>query len=150
MTIQVKSSAFADGVAIPKTYTCDGREISPPLSWSGVPEKAKSLTLICDDPDAPMGTFTHWLIYNMSPQVKELPEGRAPGEGAREGKNDFKKTGYGGPCPPSGTHHYRFTLYALDTNVDLPAGATRDQVQKALKGHVLAKGRLVGTYSRRS
>jgi Raf kinase inhibitor-like YbhB/YbcL family protein len=169
LTIKLRSPAFSDGGPIPKTYTCDGEGHSPPLEWSGVPNSAKTLALICDDPDAPMGTFAHWVLFDVPPQVKALPEGvpaeetvtLAAGEGAgssgagaptaRQGRNDFSKgsaVGYGGPCPPSGTHHYVFRLYALDTRLDLNSSATRADVLKAIRGRILAEGRLVGQYAR--
>jgi Raf kinase inhibitor-like YbhB/YbcL family protein len=156
-TIHLESPAFADGGAIPKTYTCDGGDVSPPLKWSGVPEAAKSLALVVEDPDAPRGTWTHWVLFDIPADVGELPQG-VPTEGrvelgpggkaARQGKNDFGKTGYGGPCPPSGTHRYVFRIYALGTELGLGPGTTRDQLLRAVKGHVLAEGRLTGRYSR--
>ncbi len=152
MAIQIQSSAFPEGGTIPKQYTCDGRDISPPLSWTGVPEGAKSLALICDDPDAPRTTWVHWVLFNLPPQTKELPEAVPPREtspaGGIHGKNDFRKLGYGGPCPPSGTHRYLFKLYALDAELKLPAGATKDQVVHTMEAHILAEGRLTGKYSR--
>jgi Raf kinase inhibitor-like YbhB/YbcL family protein len=160
LTIRLRSPAFADGGAIPPVYTCDGKDISPPLTWSGVPEAALSLALIGDDPDAPRGTWTHWVLYDLTPDVTGLPEGLPPenpphlgsaqgaGDDMRQGRNDFGRIGYGGPCPPGGTHRYVFRLYALDARLNLEPGATRDQVLHASKGHVLAEGRLVGTYSR--
>jgi Raf kinase inhibitor-like YbhB/YbcL family protein len=159
-TITIQSRAFAEGAKIPKPFTCDGQNISPPLQWSGVPASAQSLALICDDPDAPLGTWTHWLLYNMPPDVQELTEAlpqdaslSAPPAGnaekpAQQGKNDFGNLGYGGPCPPGGTHHYHFKLYALNARLDLPPGATKDELLRVMKGHVLAQGKLVGTYSR--
>jgi len=157
LTLRLQSPAFVDGGSIPKVYTCDGRDVSPPLSWAGVPEAARSLALICEDPDAPMGTFTHWVLFDLPPDVTELKEGLPPeatvkvkpgGKAARQGKNDFGKLGYGGPCPPRGTHRYVFRLYALDTRIDRGRDAMRGQVLGAMKGHVLAEGRLLGKYSR--
>jgi len=156
MTLRLTSAAFQDEGMIPRTYTCDGSDQSPPLEWSGVPEKARSLALICDDPDAPGGTWSHWVIYNMAPQARMLGEGLAPTEqlklegdlSARQGKNDFGKIGYGGPCPPRGTHRYFFRLYALETELDPGAGATRSTVLRAMDGHIIAEGRLMGKYSR--
>ncbi|HEV3165470.1 MAG TPA: YbhB/YbcL family Raf kinase inhibitor-like protein [Isosphaeraceae bacterium] len=160
LTIKLTSRAFSEGTAIPKKHTCDGDDTSPPLSWTNVPQKAQSLALICEDPDAPTGTFTHWLVYNLSADLTELNEGIhrtetfTPASGdkhdvpAHQGKNDFGNLGYGGPCPPSGTHHYYFKLFALDTTPDLKPGATRSQLLSAIKDHVLAEGRLMGTYAR--
>jgi Raf kinase inhibitor-like YbhB/YbcL family protein len=141
---------------IPRKYTCDGEDRSPPLAWSGVPTQARSLALTCDDPDAPSGTWSHWVAFNLPPEVASLPEGLAASDPAhldsgaevRQGKNDFGKIGYGGPCPPSGTHRYIFRLYALDTTVELQAGATRGSLLASATGHVLAEGRLTGKYQR--
>jgi Raf kinase inhibitor-like YbhB/YbcL family protein len=159
MTIQLESPAFEEGGTIPRKYTCDGEDISPPLAWSAVPEAARSLVLICDDPDAPMGTWTHWVVFDLPAEATGLPEGVAPdetirvasggaGHVARQGRNDFRKTGYGGPCPPSGTHRYFFRLYALDNTLGLEPGASRKQVLRAMDGHVLAQGQLMGRYAR--
>jgi hypothetical protein len=152
MSLRVQSSAFSEGGAIPRQYTCDGRDLSPPLSFSGLPPEAKSLALICDDPDAPGKTWVHWVLYNLPPGSKGLPEGvpatkDVPGGGA-QGNNDFRKIGYGGPCPPSGTHRYFFKLYALDGQVSLPPGATKQDLLRAMEGHVLAEGKLSGKYTR--
>ena len=153
MAIQIESSAFSEGGTIPSHYTCDGKNVSPPLTWSGAPASAKSLVLICDDPDAPAGVFTHWVVYDLPASSKGLPEGVPPRDeiagGGRQGKNDFRKTGYGGPCPPSGTHRYVFTLSALDRELGLPPGASRAQLLSAMRGHVVAEGKLMGKYSRR-
>jgi Raf kinase inhibitor-like YbhB/YbcL family protein len=166
LTIQLHSSAFVDDGMIPKAFTCEGSDRSPPLEWSGAPGSSLSFALICDDPDAPMGTWSHWVVYNLPPQLRALKEGIPVGENmpatategaaaaaeefsnARQGKNDFGKSGYGGPCPPSGTHHYFFRIYALDTRLELGPGATRAQILKAITGHILAEGRLVGKYQR--
>jgi Raf kinase inhibitor-like YbhB/YbcL family protein len=151
MTIRLTSPAFVEGGAIPKEYTCDGAGKSPPLQWSGVPGSARALALICDDPDAPMGTFSHWVVHDLSPETTTLAEAISPDSGplaASQGKNDFGKTGYGGPCPPSGTHRYIFRLYALDASLNLGRGATRASVLKAIEGHIVAEGRLMGKYSR--
>jgi Raf kinase inhibitor-like YbhB/YbcL family protein len=151
LTIRLRSSAFPEGGMIPKTYACDGADRSPPLEWTGVPEKARSLVLICDDPDAPMGTWSHWVLYGLSPSARSLDEGVVADPNSptvRQGKNDFGKTGYRGPCPPSGTHRYVFRLFALDTMLDLGPAATRGEVLKAIEGHILAAGRLIGKYSR--
>lgn len=150
--IIITSSAFKEGGIIPKQYTCDGKDISPPLAWSSVPDSTKSLALICDDPDAPMGTWVHWVIFNLPLELKELPENVPPENtlknGAKQGQNDFRKIGYGGPCPPGGTHRYYFKLYALDTVINLGAGSTKKQLLKAMEGHILAKGQLMGKYRR--
>jgi len=157
LTMTITSPAFSEGGAIPRVNTCDGKDVSPPLAWSGVPEAARSLALICDDPDAPGGTYTHWVLSHLPPSLAGLPEGIPPqesvdlgsgGEVAHQGKNDFGKFGYGGPCPPGGTHRYFFRLYALDTSPDPSAGETKERLLGAMKGHVLAEGRLMGTYAR--
>jgi hypothetical protein len=139
---------------IPAKYTCDGANVSPPLAWKGVPAGAKTLALISDDPDAPGGTWVHWVIYNISSAIGEVPEGvKATAtvlDGAAQGTNDFRKTGYGGPCPPRGAaHRYFFKLYALDTALPLGPGATKQAVLGAMDGHVLAQAELMGTYKRR-
>jgi Raf kinase inhibitor-like YbhB/YbcL family protein len=153
MTIEVSSSAFGSGATIPKQYTGDGADRSPPLRWSEPPAGTKSVALICDDPDAPRGTWVHWVLYNLPAQTRELDEGVPAKEtlsnGAKQGKNDFGKIGYGGPAPPKGKpHRYFFKLYALDTAVDLPAGATKAQLVDAMKGHILAEGQLMGNFGR--
>jgi Raf kinase inhibitor-like YbhB/YbcL family protein len=152
MEIKITSSAFANAGEIPSQYTCDGRDISPPLQWESVPPGTQAITLICDDPDAPMGTFVHWVLYNVPPDARELPERLAPEaslpDGAQQGINDFGKTGYGGPCPPSGTHRYFFKIYALDAKVDPGPGPRKSNLVKAMKGHVLAEGQLMGKYRR--
>ena len=152
MEIKITSSAFADGGLIPAKYTCDGADVSPPLQWDVVPEGAKSIALICDDPDAPMGTWVHWVLFNLPAQAKDLAENIPPDktlpDGAKQGTNDFRRIGYGGPCPPSGTHRYFFKIYALDTELDLEAGASKRQLLKAMDGHILAQGQLIGKYKR--
>jgi Raf kinase inhibitor-like YbhB/YbcL family protein len=152
MEIKITSSAFADGGMIPAKYTCDGADISPPLQWDAVPEGTKTIALINDDPDAPMGTWVHWVLYNLPANVKELAENVPPDKtlpnGAKQGITDFRKIGYGGPCPPGGTHRYFFKLYALDTEIDLDAGADKEQLLKAMEGHILGKGQLIGKYKR--
>jgi Raf kinase inhibitor-like YbhB/YbcL family protein len=151
-TMKITSSAFANNGMIPSKYTCDGEDISPPLQWDGIPEGTKSIALICDDPDAPMGTFVHWVLYNLPAETTELaenmPTDKELSNGARQGMTDFRKTGYGGPCPPSGTHRYFFKIYALDTKLDLAAGASKSQLLKAMEKHILAQGELVGKYKR--
>ena len=153
MTISISSSAFKEGERIPARYSCEGRNTSPPLSWGEPPEKTRSFALIVDDPDAPGGVFVHWVLYNLPADVRQLGEGvpaqeRLQNE-ALQGKTDFGRVGYGGPCPPRGpVHHYRFTLYALDNPVDLSPGATKKQLLDAMKGHILTKGQLTGTYQR--
>lgn len=153
MTLSVTSTAFQEGDLIPDKYTCQGQDISPPLAWSELPEGAQSLALIMDDPDAPGGTFTHWVIFNIPSNSRGLPEA-VPTEGQLsdhtiQGKNDFARIGYRGPCPPSGSaHRYQFTLYALDQSLNLKAGASKKQVLDAIHGHVLARGELTGRYQR--
>ena len=152
MAITIASTAFAEGGIIPQQYTCDGSDISPPLSWSGVPEGTKSLALISDDPDAPAGTWVHWVLFNIPPETNELPENVPPDQtlagGARHGVNDFGRLGYGGPCPPSGTHRYYFKLYALDAMLDLSGRVTKADLLSAVAGHILAEGQLMGKYRR--
>ena len=148
----LKSSAFSEGSTIPKQYTCDGADVSPALTWAGAPAGTQSFALIADDPDAPVGTWTHWIIWDIPPRGS-LPEGVAKTEtlndGARQGKNDFKRIGYGGPCPPPGKpHRYFFKLYALDTKLDLTPGASRNELERALKSHVLAEAQVMGKYGR--
>jgi len=151
-TLALSSTSFQSGGKIPSQHTCDGADASPQLSWPAPPASTKSLALIMSDPDAPGGTFVHWVLYDIPASTRELPAGVAKHgqlyDNSRQGKNDFGKTGYGGPCPPSGTHHYVFTLYALDTTLGLQPGATRSQIESAIKGHILARGELVGLYSR--
>ena len=152
MALQITSTAFSDGEMIPKRYTCDGPDISPDLSWTDVPGDTKSLALICDDPDAPVGTWVHWVLFNIPTGEKGLPAEIAPEtalpNGAIHGINDFRKPGYGGPCPPGGTHRYFFKLYALDTVLSLGSGATKAQVVEAMQGHILAEAQLMGKYKR--
>jgi Raf kinase inhibitor-like YbhB/YbcL family protein len=154
MSLKIESPAFAPNAAIPAVHTCEGGDVSPPLRFSGVPEGAKSLVLIMDDPDAPdpaapRMTWAHWVLYNLPPATGELPQGVAPGqlpEGTRQGLNDWKRTGYGGPCPPIGAHRYFHKLYALDTVLPDLGKASKAQVEQAMRGHVLAEAQLVGTY----
>ena len=145
--MKITSSAFQEGGNIPSKFTCDGSDTSPPLQITGVPSEAKSLVLIADDPDAPSGLFTHWLIWNIPPQTNSISEGSAP-KGVH-GTNDFGKLDYKGPCPPPGTHRYSFKIYALDRELDLRGGAKRSQLDAAMKGHVVAQGVLVGRYARK-
>lgn len=156
MSLSLVASAFQDGQDIPALHTCDGRDISPALRWSGLPDGTKSLTLIVDDPDAPdpaapKMTWVHWVLYNLPPDILELPQGVAAHDlpsGTLQGRNDWNRTGYGGPCPPIGQHRYVHKLYALDTvlpDLDMPSKA---QLEKAMHGHVLAQAQLTGMYRR--
>jgi Raf kinase inhibitor-like YbhB/YbcL family protein len=144
--MELKSPAFENGGKIPSRFTCDGADVSPALEISGVPEGTATLALVMDDPDAPGGTFDHWLVWNIPPQTASIPEGTEP-QGV-QGRTGFGKPGYGGPCPPGGTHRYRFKLYALDQALDLKAGSRKAQLEGAMKGHVLAEALLQGTYAR--
>ncbi len=152
MALTLSSSAFAAGKTIPDEYSCKGRNISPALAWTGAPDNTAAFALIMDDPDAPAGTFTHWVIYNIPAASKSLQQGVAQqptfDDGAAQGRNSGNRQYYEGPCPPSGTHHYFFRLYALDTRLNLPPGATVDQVRKAMQGHILAQGELMGLFSK--
>ena len=152
MGLEITSPAFEEGGMIPERYTCDGVNVSPPLTWTSVPAGTKSLALICDDPDAPMGTWVHWVVFNLPVDATGLPEDIPPQKalerGGKHGTNDFRTIGYGGPCPPSGTHRYYFKLYALDAELDLDVGITKEQLLKAMEGHVLAEGQLMGRYKR--
>src|SRR5437879_3321340 len=145
--MKITSSAFQQGASIPSKFTCDGGDTSPPLEIDEIPAEAKSLVLIVDDPDAPSGLFTHLIMWNIPAQKMSIGEGNLP-KGV-QGTNDFGKSGYGGPCPPSGTHRYFFKIFALDRELDLPAGARRRQLDAAMKGHVVAQGELMGRYSRK-
>ena len=153
MVIPVSSPAFQEGDKVPTKYSCQGQDVSPPLAWGQPPEGTQSLALIMDDPDAPSGVFTHWVIFNIPSDSCEVPEAvptqaQLP-SGALQGKNDFGRIGYGGPCPPPGRpHRYRFTLYTLDCSLDLKAGASKKQVLDAMQGHILGQGQLTGTYQR--
>ena len=153
MKIELSSSAFQEGETIPKQYTGDGKNISPPLRWAAPPQGTESFALICDDPDAPRGTWVHWVLFNLPPDQRQLSEAVPPQEeladGAKQGKNDFRNIGYGGPAPPPGKpHRYFFKLYALDRQLDLKPGVTKGELETALKGHVLAEGQLMGRYGR--
>jgi Raf kinase inhibitor-like YbhB/YbcL family protein len=152
----ITSPAFSDGGPIPRAHTCDGANLSPPLTWTGVPDDARSLALIMDDPDAPGGTFVHWVLYGLPGATQGLPSG-VPTEKelkkpvtAKQGGNDFHKAGYGGPCPPPGpAHRYMFKLYALREALDLPVGATKEVLVKAMEGKILAEAVLTGMYARK-
>lgn len=149
MDFELSSPAFVAGKSIPQVYTCEGKNISPPLVWEGEPKGTQSFVLICDDPDAPR-LWTHWVVYNIPPISKNLKENIPPKktlpDGTLQGLSDFKSVGYGGPCPPSGTHRYFFKLYALDTLLEVPPSASRQEVEKAMKGHILAEASYMGTY----
>src|SRR4030066_2101551 len=152
MKINVGSAAFTEGGMIPKQVTCDGADISPSLSWSTVPEGTKSIAIIVDDPDAPAGTWVHWLVYNLPPDLKGLPENILAKEtlanGGLQGMTDVRRIGYGGPCPPSGTHRYIFKVYAVDKLLDLYPRAIKKRLLQAMEGHILAEGELMGKYRR--
>jgi Raf kinase inhibitor-like YbhB/YbcL family protein len=153
MSFQLATTAFSAGGAIPRKFTCDGPDISPKLTWNDPPAKTQSFALIMDDPDAPVGTWVHWVIYDLLANTRDLAEGVAKQEqlpnGARQGRNDFGKIGYGGPCPPPGKpHRYFFKLYALDVKLGLKAGATKADVERAMKGHTLTQAELIGRYAR--
>jgi Raf kinase inhibitor-like YbhB/YbcL family protein len=153
MAFELSSAAFKPGEMIPKKHTCDANDVSPPLAWTEPPAGVKSLALVCDDPDAPAGTWVHWVLWDMPPTARSLPEGVALlaklEDGTRQGTNDFKKTGYGGPCPPRGVpHRYSFRLYALDTVVGLAPGATKAALEKAMQGHTLGQAEVMGRYGR--
>jgi hypothetical protein len=152
MAIKVTSPAFEQGGMIPRQYSGFGEAISPPLHWEGVPEDTKSLALICDDPDAPVGVWVHWVMWNIPAKAVSLAE-KAPtdpnlADGSRQGINDFRRHGYGGPMPPSGTHRYYFRVYALDTQLNLAARTTKADLLKAMQGHILGQGELMGKYSK--
>ncbi|MEW6668519.1 MAG: YbhB/YbcL family Raf kinase inhibitor-like protein [Thermodesulfobacteriota bacterium] len=156
MILELSSTAFTNGGSIPARYTCEGEDLSPALKWEGVPGNAKSLVLIVDDPDAPdpkapKMTWVHWVLYNLPPDTAGLPEGVKPGSlpsGTEEGLNDWKRTGYGGPCPPIGRHRYYFKLYALDTVLKGLRKPKKSEVEAAMKGHILTRAELIGTYAK--
>jgi Raf kinase inhibitor-like YbhB/YbcL family protein len=153
MSFELTSTAFTDGGGIPKKHTCDGADVSPALNWENAPAGTQSFALIADDPDAPVGTWTHWVIWNIPAKTTALPEGvpkaGESSDGTHQGRNDFKRVGYGGPCPPPGKpHRYFFKLYALDTKLDVKDGASRGELERAIKGHVLSQTELMGTYGR--
>ncbi len=146
--LQFTSRAFPDNGMIPSEYTCDGADGNPPLTIRNVPANSRSLALIVDDPDAPRGTWVHWVLWNIGPGTTEIPSKSVPG-GALQGTNDFGKQGYGGPCPPSGTHRYFFKLYALDISPALKSGSTKARLEEAMKGHIIEKAELLGLYRRK-
>jgi Raf kinase inhibitor-like YbhB/YbcL family protein len=153
MSFELKSVAFEEGGNIPKEYTCDGANISPPLGWGDPPEQTKSFALLVEDPDAPGKTWVHWILFNIPPDIRQLsdniPKQKTLAGNQRQGTNDFGKIGYGGPCPPKGApHRYFFRLYALDKMLDLKPGATKPELLKAMEGHILAKAELMGRYQR--
>ncbi len=153
MSFALSTTAFAAGGAIPKKYTCDSADVSPALNWNNAPAGTQSFALIADDPDAPVGTWTHWTIWDIPANSTSLPEGvpkvEQTTDGARQGKNDFKHIGYGGPCPPAGRpHRYFFKLYALNAKLDVKGGASRGELESAIKGHVLAQAEWMGAYGR--
>lgn len=153
MKLQVTSAAFSEGETIPQKFTCDGADVSPPLSWTRSPQSAKSIALICEDSDAPMGIFTHWVIYDLPPDTivldENVPKTTTLPNGAKQGVNSFNKIGYNGPCPPPGKpHRYFFKVYALDAQIELPPDATKRDLLAAMKNHVVAEGELMGTFGR--
>ena len=152
--MKLTSKAFEHKGIIPSQFTCDGQDISPPLIWSEPPADTKSLALICDDPDAPGKTWVHWVVYNLPPSCRSLPEavpgGKKIASGGLQGISDFRKLAYGGPCPPGGTHRYFFKIYALNRMLDLESGATKAELERKIKGHILEQGELMGYYSRKS
>jgi len=153
MALTLSSPAFQAAAEIPKLHTCDGADVSPPLRWSGAPAGTKSFALIADDPDAPVGTWVHWVLYDLPADTTQLPQGVPKDEtiagGAKQGTNDFRRVGYGGPCPPPGRpHRYFFKLYALDAPTNLKPRATKAEVLRAIEGHVLVQAELMGTYGR--
>ncbi len=151
--MQLQTSAFAPNADVPVEFTCDGANISPPLAWTAPPEGTQSLALVVDDPDAPRGTWVHWVVYNLPPTARQLPEAVAPrgplASGAQQGRNDFGEIGYGGPCPPAGrAHRYYFRLFALDRRLDLPAGCSRAELDEAMRDHILSRAEMIGRYRR--
>jgi Raf kinase inhibitor-like YbhB/YbcL family protein len=150
--MEIKSSVFKEGMVIPTKYTCDNIDVSPPLEWSMVPSGTKTFALICDDPDAPGKTWVHWVVFNIPGNLRELPENVPKTEtlnnGARQGKTDFGSIGYGGPCPPGGTHRYYFKIYALDKEIDSKPAITKKELLIAMEGHILEEGQLMGRYKR--
>jgi Raf kinase inhibitor-like YbhB/YbcL family protein len=153
MNIKITSAAFKDGEPIPEKYTCDGENISPPLKWDSIPACTKSIAIICQDPDAPGGTWTHWILFNLPPECRELaenlPDDETLPDDSRQGINDFGSIGYGGPCPPWGTHRYHFKIFALDLLLDIVHLVDKDVLMAAMKGHILAEGQIVGKYTKK-
>lgn len=147
-TMKISSPAFKHNETIPSKYTCDGADVNPALVIERVPAEAKSLALIMDDPDAPRGTWVHWVVWNVNPKIKEITENTVP-DGGKQGMNDFRKHDYGGPCPPSGTHRYFFKLYALDTILDIGPNTTKAQLESAMKNHIIAQTETIGLYKRK-
>lgn len=147
-TLKLSSSAFKHSDSIPSKYTCDGADVNPPLVIENAPLNTKSLALIVDDPDAPAGNWVHWVVWNIDPTTNEIKENTVP-SGALQGINDFRRHDYGGPCPPSGTHHYFFKLYALDMMLNLGQKANKAELERAMKGHIITQGELIGLYRRR-
>ncbi len=151
--MDLKSSAFEQSAMIPPKHTCDGQDVSPPLAWSDVPANTQSLALISDDPDAPRGTWVHWVAWNIPATARSLDENLPKRDslpnGIKQGTTDFRRIGYWGPCPPSGTHRYFFKLYALDTTLNLPSSTTKRELEKALQGHILGQAELMGKYRRK-
>jgi len=145
--LKLSSTAFKEHASIPKQYTCNGKDVNPPLMIDNIPKGTKSLALIVDDPDAPVGIWVHWVVWNIDPSIREIKENFLP-QGAIQGINDFGKNAYGGPCPPSGTHRYFFKVYALDTLLNLPPHARKADLEKAMKGHIIGQGELIGTYKK--
>jgi len=153
MTLELKSPDFSSGASIPKQFTCDGADISPALAWNDPPGGTQSFALIADDPDAPVGTWVHWVLFDLPANARSLsqnvPKQEQLADGSRQGRNDFRKIGYGGPCPPPGKpHRYFFKLYALDTKLNLKPGATKKDVERAMQGHILAQAEWMGRYGR--
>ena len=146
--LKLSSPAFGHSEHMPAKYTCDGPDVNPPFTIENIPPEAKSLALIVDDPDAPAGTWVHWVVWNISPATREIKEHSLP-SGAQEGMTDFRKRGYGGPCPPSGTHRYFFKLYALNSVLSLSANATKSALVSAMKGRIIAQTELIGLYKRK-
>ncbi len=146
--MKISSSAFEGNTSIPPKYTCDGMDINPPIKFEAVPASAKSLALIVDDPDAPRGTWVHWVVWNIDPKTAEIKEGSVPA-GAAQGITDFKRNDYGGPCPPSGTHRYFFKLYALDANLAIKQSSTKADLEGAMKGHIIDRAEIIGLYQRK-
>jgi len=153
MALELKSTSFKNGDFIPAEYTCKGKDISPPLAWNDVPQTTKSFAIISDDPDAPIGTWVHWVIYDIPSDVRHLPENISKvnilSDGSKQGVNDFGKIGYGGPCPPPGSaHRYFFKLYALNTKLELKPGLTKKALESAIKGHIAGEAELIGKFKR--